>query len=87
MRFMLHGVATNARLVAPALHWAVRKEEMFLAQGGLQDVQSLEAAIVVLAIVLVLFWRVALRVLAIVILILLVSGVVALGQQVSYLVK
>lgn len=60
---------------------------MFLAQGGLQDVQSLQPAIVILAIALVLFWRVAVRVLVIVILILLVSGALALVQQVSDLAK
>jgi hypothetical protein len=60
---------------------------MFLAQGGLQEAQSLQPAIVILAIALVLFWRVAVRILAIIILILLVSGALALLQQMSNLAK
>jgi hypothetical protein len=68
-------------------HWAARKAKMFLAQEGLHHAQSLQPAIVILAIALVLFWQVALRVLAIVTLILLVSGAVTLVQQVSDVIK
>jgi hypothetical protein len=49
---------------------------MSLAQGGPGNLQSVELIIIVLSVAAVLFWRVVLKILAIVILVLLVSGAV-----------
>jgi hypothetical protein len=60
---------------------------MFLAQGAPENLQSLEPVIVVLSIAAVLFWRVLLRILMIVILVLLVSGVVLLLEGTHHAIR
>jgi hypothetical protein len=59
---------------------------MFLAQGAPENLQSLEPVIVVLSIAAVLFWRVVLRILAIMIILLLVSGVVLLLEAMHHVI-
>lgn len=51
---------------------------MLLAQQGSDSLHSLEPFIIVIAIASVLFWRVALKMLAIVLVVLLISGVILL---------
>jgi len=60
---------------------------MFLAQGAPENLQSLEPVIVVLSIAAVLFWRVVLRLLAIVIIVLFVSGVALLLEGIHQAIR
>jgi hypothetical protein len=58
---------------------------MLLAQGASHGPQSLEPLLVVLAILAVLFWRIALRILTVVIAVLLLTGTLALLHHLQHL--
>lgn len=58
---------------------------MLLAQGVSHSPQSLEVVLVLLAILAVLFWRVALRLLVVVLTVLVVTGALALIQHLHHL--
>lgn len=60
---------------------------MFLAQGGPESLQSVEPAVVVLGIVVVLFWRVFLKILLIAVIVLVVSGFIFLVQDMHHVVR
>jgi hypothetical protein len=60
---------------------------MLVAQGGLAGLQSLDPLILLCAIAAVLFWRIVLRILAIVLVVLLVSGVILIIQDMHGLVR
>jgi len=63
------------------------EEQMFIAQASPENVQSLEPVIIIIAIALVLFWRAALKILAVIMVALIVSGIVMLIQNMHQAVR
>lgn len=60
---------------------------MFLAQGGSHDPQALQAVVILAVILTVLFWRIAIRILAIVMALLVVSGVITLSEHLHKMIR
>jgi hypothetical protein len=69
------------------IHRASKEGPMLVAQGGLAGLQSLDPVILLCAIAAVLFWRIVLRILAIVLVVLLVSGVILIVQDMHRFVR
>jgi hypothetical protein len=60
---------------------------MFLAQGGAENLKSLEPVIVVLAIGSVLFWRLVLKLVVIAVVAVIASGVIFFVQHLHHVPK
>ena len=60
---------------------------MFLAQGAAESTSSLETMIVLVAIASVLFWRIAFKLLLIGVIALVISGLIAVAQQINAIVN
>jgi len=56
---------------------------MFTSHGGSQELESIRALIVIIAVIAVMYWRAVLKLMAILIVVLLTSGAVALFQGIS----
>jgi hypothetical protein len=57
---------------------------MLLAQGGVENLQSVEPIVIILAITSILFWRVVVKILAVAAVVIFISGVILLLQVASH---